>query len=1261
MGTQIYKYSDLIKDDSALIKKQFKALEDHLLARAKEIKKQVSLIDPSESVRIRELEKEVAKLTTKLKELNTAKASAVKASKRLTQAEANEREGARKANAERRLVAKVVQSQAGSIENLRAKLALVTNAWTKLSAAETENTKRGKRLVASKKQLTAAISQLEAKTGDASRKNRMYGASLNNLRGSLVRVGQAAGVTFGVFGAVRVFGNAIGIVRRYEKVNATLAGVLNKTKEETVALQNDSIRLGRTTVKTAEEVGKLQLAYARLGFEIPDILNLTDSTIKGSIALNASLEETALLVGAVVKSFDSLSSADTPHIVEVLAAGTTETALTFTKLETGIPIVAAAANTLGLSLEEVVSNLGVLANAGVETSTAATSFRNILIQSNKTGLTYAQALERISLSTNKLTTANELFQRRTAVSAVLLSTNREAVEELTKELEDANVVQRLVTNELDTLDGSIKLVTSAWEGYILEMNRTTSAGNGLKNVLQFLGRNLGTIINVLVTATLVWGGYRLAVFASNLQLKIAAARTTALRAATILGTSATKGATAATLAFGRSLNLTGLGVLITLLGAAAAAYYAFGDAAAAAARDRAEDFKTRGDIINRVLDEKASEKRDALNAEIKKLEEQARKAKISDPSTRGIFKAEEEQMRASTEAVNEFLVARDLALKVLEDDKVKAKNKLDSEIQVLPEALPHGTDIGGRRRAERTRLKAENDAARKRYEQELFYIKLAMEQEHDLRAEALVNLDKLYATGDTRQFEQASKRDRDRLAAKRRTEDLEALAIKNEFDRRLRQNQLKHERELEDLITGSIEFGDEEKRLQKEIAKDKARIDQEIHDEKRESLKNNTEALLAFERELIQDNIFQLKEAAMATYRGRLKDLEQFVKDETITQAKADELKKSEARKLETELTKIDLDAELERIAIKERFAMAEIDMQRSNYKSEEAFEKFKEKEITRIRIEALKERLEALRKAGRPEDRPEIAEIIGEIELLGGKIDTSNWKEYADTIRGIMSSLFDALIDKQRQLTREAEKALGRQENAVSLQTELAKNGIKNTLAFEQKELAKRESALLEQQKREQRLEKIKAVYSSYSAYAGSGNPEQALAKALRDFAILEGITASFEDGGIVGIDGYDNVITDSNGITRGQSHSVRGGILARHQGGEGFFSKKEVGNMGHTTFRAIKSMAAKGSFDTDMFGRQAAIAGGVSTNFVLGTGGSELVKEFRGVKSLLKEKLSSTVTAKNLSKTMAEIITTQNNGNHTNISRFRVKRNNG
>lgn len=312
----------------------------------------------------------------------------------------------------------------------------------------------------------------------------------------LSKVGKLLG-GFGLFltGAViaTVIGGAISVFMDFEQANANLASVMaTATRPQLIALQVDAKRLGATTAKTASEVVGLQESLARLGFEAPQIINMTEAVISGSIAMRGELSATAELVGALVKTFDDFSSIDTPQIIDQLTVATQSSALNFEKLQAGLPIVAGAANAAGISFTRLVSLMGKLSDAGIDTSSSATALRNIFIESAKQGLTYSQILDKIEKNQNKLTAANDEFGKRAAVPAAILAKNIRATAELDKKLQSAAKGNRLsgaaaiaAAKQLDTLQGSLIIIKSAWEGFILSMEDGTGAfSQNLKRIVQ---------------------------------------------------------------------------------------------------------------------------------------------------------------------------------------------------------------------------------------------------------------------------------------------------------------------------------------------------------------------------------------------------------------------------------------------------------------------------------------------------------------------------------------------------------------------------------------------------------------------------------------------------------------------------------------------------------------------------------------------------------------------------------------------------------
>lgn len=273
----------------------------------------------------------------------------------------------------------------------------------------------------------------------------------------------------------------------------------------------------------------------------------------------------------------------------------------------------------------------------------------------------------------------------------------------------------------------------------------------------------------------------------------------------------------------------------------------------------------------------------------------------------------------------------------------------------------------------------------------------------------------------------------------------------------------------------------------------------------------------------------------------------------------------------EFEKEKIKIETKYREISAKNRIAEIDKELTEVESGSLKSIELNREKEqlLTDIQKDKQDERLKALIEHNKKQEELE--------------------KKFKETMTLVVGEVFKALEKATNGQIEAQQKLIDKQKEAVDKQEERAKAGLENTLAFEQEIQAKREAELIKAQKRQQKLEKVKALWTSYQAY--SSDPEnkdgQALTKTLRDFAILEAIQASFGDGGLVA----DKVPTDANGITRGRSHKGNGGgIPVMVERGEGFFSAREVNNLGTENFRTFKNMLGKGKVSPNMFKNQRA-----------------------------------------------------------------------
>jgi hypothetical protein len=319
--------------------------------------------------------------------------------------------------------------------------------------------------------------------------------SFGNMKSSLMSLGAAFGITSGVLLFANALKNAGKTVVDFQKNQSILAGVLGTNRKGVERLTQEAQRLGSTTVKSASQVSELQIELARLGFAEQAIIDLTPALINGSIALNAELDRTAVLVGAMVNTFDDFSTTDAPEIVDKMTLATQRSALSFGKLETMLPIVAGAANAAGIDFSQLLALLGKLSDAGIDASMSATALRNIFIESAAQGKNYTEILETIANSTDKLTASNDEFGVRGAVSASIISKNIGAVQDLTTQIDNAGgTAQRVADENMTTLANRIISLESAYEGFILSIENgegplgkaTKMIVDGLAASFQFL-------------------------------------------------------------------------------------------------------------------------------------------------------------------------------------------------------------------------------------------------------------------------------------------------------------------------------------------------------------------------------------------------------------------------------------------------------------------------------------------------------------------------------------------------------------------------------------------------------------------------------------------------------------------------------------------------------------------------------------------------------------------------------------------------------
>lgn len=312
---------------------------------------------------------------------------------------------------------------------------------------------------------------------------------LKNFTTGIKQVGAALGISFGATAIFNGLKAAVGIMSDFEATMSEVKAITGATGREFEALEKDALKLGASTKFTAQQVGQLQVAYGRLGFNTQEILDATAATLDLAAATGEDLAKSADVAGSTVRGF-GLEARETQRIVDVMAASFNQTALgldNFTESMKYVAPIAAAAN---ISVEETTALLGVLADAGIRGSSAGTALRKIFGDLSKDGRPVNERLDELG---KKGITLSDSFDEvgRTAQTALLVLTkNREKADELTRSFSNVEgEAARMARTMADNLQGDVTKLTSAWEGLILSLSKTSV----LRDVTQGLTALLGAL------------------------------------------------------------------------------------------------------------------------------------------------------------------------------------------------------------------------------------------------------------------------------------------------------------------------------------------------------------------------------------------------------------------------------------------------------------------------------------------------------------------------------------------------------------------------------------------------------------------------------------------------------------------------------------------------------------------------------------------------------------------------------------------------
>lgn len=290
----------------------------------------------------------------------------------------------------------------------------------------------------------------------------------------------------------------------FEAETSKLAAILGTTSKGIKELTDDARKLGAETKYTASQAAALQIELAKLGFTKKEILDATEYVLKFAQATGSELSEAAALAGASLRMFGA-DTEETERYVSAMAVATTKSALSFSYLQTAMPIVGPVAKAFNFTIEDTLSLLGKLSDSGFDASMAATALRNIFLNLADSNGKLAKALggpvknlpelvagmKKLRDMGVDLNTTLELTDKRSVAQFNTLMQNIDSILPLR---ENITGVEKELSNMADTMSnnvqGAIAGLSSAWEALMLSFRRSTGPA---KEVIDFLAKGIRNV------------------------------------------------------------------------------------------------------------------------------------------------------------------------------------------------------------------------------------------------------------------------------------------------------------------------------------------------------------------------------------------------------------------------------------------------------------------------------------------------------------------------------------------------------------------------------------------------------------------------------------------------------------------------------------------------------------------------------------------------------------------------------------------------
>lgn len=316
-------------------------------------------------------------------------------------------------------------------------------------------------------------------------KSASIGDKMSALGSSLTSAGKSltTGVTLPLVGIGTV---AVKTASDFDSSMAEVQAISSATGKDFDLLRDKAKEMGAKTKFSASESAEAMKYMAMAGWKTEDMLNGIEGIMNLAAASGENLGSVSDIVTDALTAF-GLQAQDSAHFSDVLAAASNNANTNVSMLGESFKYVAPVAGSLGFSVEDTSTALGLMANSGIKASAAGTALRTILTNMVKPTKQMSGAMHTLGFSM----TDNEGNMKSLSQIMIDLRSGFDGL----SESEKASVAAALAGKE--GMSGLLAIVNTSEEDFNKLADAINSADGTAQTMSDTMLNNLGGQLTIL--------------------------------------------------------------------------------------------------------------------------------------------------------------------------------------------------------------------------------------------------------------------------------------------------------------------------------------------------------------------------------------------------------------------------------------------------------------------------------------------------------------------------------------------------------------------------------------------------------------------------------------------------------------------------------------------------------------------------------------------------------------------------------------------